>query len=139
MFLPRYSCFVLLQCVVLSFSWASGNGETRLWLVLIRYLSMMLVPTAEVCVARASSRKVPVHYNLLILTPDSQILSALLHCYAELLVAFSHSHLKCMEFCKAFFYIAFLGIFYSIAWCHIECGFKETASLGDLLSPQGYV
>lgn len=139
MLLPRYSCFMLLQCVVPSFSWASGNGETRLWLVLIRCLSMVLVPTAEVCVARASSHKVPVYYSLLILTPGSEILSALLHCHAVLSVAFSHSHLKCTELCKAFFYIAFLGIFYSISWCHIECGFKETASLRGLLSPQGYV
>lgn len=94
---------MLLQCAILSFSWASGNGETRLWLVLIRCLNMMLVSAAEVCVARASSHKVPVCYSLLILTPGSHILSALLHCHAELLVAFSHSHLKCTEFCKAFF------------------------------------
>lgn len=122
----------------LIFLLGTWQWETRFQSVLIRSLSMVLGPAAEVCVVRPSSHEVPVCSRLLIPTPGSRILSVLLHFHAELLTAFSHTHLKCTELCEAYLYLTFLGFFCSTTWCHIECDPKQTSSLRDLPLAPGY-
>lgn len=107
--------------------------------VLIRALSVALVPAANVCAATISGHEVSVCSSLLILTPGSQTLSGLPRGHRELSVAFSHSYLQSTELYNMFLCITFLGVCYSTAWCHIECGFRETVSLRDLLFSQGCV
>lgn len=135
--LPECLRFTLLQCVVWSFSWAPGHDETGLWLVLIRSLSMVWVRTADVVQPQLPVMK-SCALSLPVLTPGSQILSALFHCHTELFIAFSHSHWSAQSSVKLSSVWPSLVVFYSTGGAILKVASK-TASLKDLQSSQGYV
>lgn len=71
MLLPKCFYFILVQCIVWSFFCAPGNDKTKLWLVLIRFLSMawyLLLKSGT----RGSSHEVPVSCSLILISHDSQ-------------------------------------------------------------------